>query len=365
MANFFDTLNSLGLFGGGQQQAAPNPYGLDPAILQQVQRQNQMDQSLRLLAMGQQMTPDQRNQMLANWTPGADQQRAMYNASQLQILKANQLKAADTLQRDKAAREQIAQALKAEPPGRKRDAAMFFLQAGDVGKAAEILFADPPETKYTVVDGKYYDPLHPELGARPVPGMEQGKAPDLPSGYRLSPDGASLEPIPGGPADPKRPLPPRSLRPTADQSNAALFYSRMIEADRIVQDPKIAAVATDAYERGKGGTPLIGNWLASPEYQQFDQAKRDFINAVLRKESGAAISPSEFDNAEKQYFPQWGDGPQVIAQKARNRKVAIDGMKRIAEPALGTYPEGEPAVPDGISVEEWNAMTPEERALWQ
>jgi len=36
----------------------------------------------------------------------------------------------------------------------------------------------------------------------------------------------------------------------------------------------------------------------------FEQAKKNFVNAVLRLESGAVISPSEFTNADKQYFPQ-------------------------------------------------------------
>ena len=43
------------------------------------------------------------------------------------------------------------------------------------------------------------------------------------------------------------------------------------------------------------------------------------MNAVLRQESGAAISPTEFDSAQKQYFPQSGDSQQVITQKAANR----------------------------------------------
>jgi hypothetical protein len=38
--------------------------------------------------------------------------------------------------------------------------------------------------------------------------------------------------------------------------------------------------------------------------QSQKQAEQNFINAILRKESGAAISPSEYKNAEKQYFPQ-------------------------------------------------------------
>jgi hypothetical protein len=39
---------------------------------------------------------------------------------------------------------------------------------------------------------------------------------------------------------------------------------------------------------------LAPNVLQSSEYQQYDQAKRDFLTAVLRKESGATILDSEF-----------------------------------------------------------------------
>jgi hypothetical protein len=51
------------------------------------------------------------------------------------------------------------------------------------------------------------------------------------------------------------------------------------------------------------------------------------VNAVLRRESGAVISPEEFANAERQYFPQIGDSRPVIEQKARNRRAAIEGMR--------------------------------------
>lgn len=71
----------------------------------------------------------------------------------------------------------------------------------------------------------------------------------------------------------------------------------------------------------------IGNHAISSEAQQLGQAKRDFINAVLRQESGAVISPEEFANAEQQYFPQPGDGPEVIAQKRANRENAIAGFR--------------------------------------
>ena len=71
----------------------------------------------------------------------------------------------------------------------------------------------------------------------------------------------------------------------------------------------------------------VGN---SPERQQSDAAQREFIAAVLRYDSGAAIPPSEFDSAAQIYYPQPGDGPDVIAQKARARARAIDGLRAAA-----------------------------------
>jgi hypothetical protein len=72
------------------------------------------------------------------------------------------------------------------------------------------------------------------------------------------------------------------------------------------------------------------NAWKSEETQTFDQAKRNFVNAVLRKESGAVISPEEFKNADLQYFPQPGDKPEVIKQKAENRRLALESIKQSA-----------------------------------
>lgn len=58
----------------------------------------------------------------------------------------------------------------------------------------------------------------------------------------------------------------------------------------------------------------------SPEQQQYIQAQRDFINAVLRRESGAVIAETEFANAQKQYFPVVGDSQAVIKQKRTARE---------------------------------------------
>lgn len=49
---------------------------------------------------------------------------------------------------------------------------------------------------------------------------------------------------------------------------------------------------------------ILPSFLQSAERQKFEQAKRNFVNSVLRNESGAVIAESEFKNADKQYFPQ-------------------------------------------------------------
>ncbi len=157
---------------------------------------------------------------------------------------------------------------------------------------------------------------------------------DIPSGYR-SAQGGNLEAIPGGPADPNKPVPARSLRPTTDQANAAGFYDRMKASNEVLSDPAVTQAAMSFGDNTMNKAPLgIGNYMTSPEFQKFDQASRDFVNAVLRKESGAAISESEFQNARVQYFPQPGDTPEKIAQKAKNREIVINAIHRTAGPAL-------------------------------
>ena len=98
-------------------------------------------------------------------------------------------------------------------------------------------------------------------------------------------------------------------------------YSQLaIDAARKVED--VPGVGTGAYA------------LLSPESKQAMQAQRNFINAVLRQESGAAIAPSEFTNAQKQYFPQPGDDKETLKQKSDNRKRAISNFKASAGPSV-------------------------------
>jgi hypothetical protein len=116
---------------------------------------------------------------------------------------------------------------------------------------------------------------------------------------------------------------------TEGQSKALLFGTRMQEAHKSLDALEKKGVLEPSAMRRYAGDGILGdiaNARQSPAEQQVEQAQRDFLNAVLRKESGAAIGKEEFTNARKQYFPQVGDSQEVRAQKARNRDLAINGM---------------------------------------
>jgi hypothetical protein len=134
---------------------------------------------------------------------------------------------------------------------------------------------------------------------------------------------------------------------TEFQGKNALYGSRAAMSDRTLNDleEKISLVGL-ATKESLQNTPLIGGALGaaankalSADQQKVEQAQRNFVNAVLRQESGAVISAQEFDNAKKQYFPQPGDSKEVIAQKKANRQMAISGFKRIAGPAWASVEE--------------------------
>jgi hypothetical protein len=113
---------------------------------------------------------------------------------------------------------------------------------------------------------------------------------------------------------------PEGKGPTESQSTARLYVERMAEAEPVFEDLTPPSYGSRAKEGLPGG---VGNVMLTPESRQWFQAERNFINAVLRKESGAVISDAEFDNARKQYIPQPGDDPQTKEQKRRNRQTAI------------------------------------------
>ena len=117
---------------------------------------------------------------------------------------------------------------------------------------------------------------------------------------------------------------PSQLKLTEGQGKATLFAGRMQAANAILE--RYEDQGTDIGQAILGSIPF-GKLGQSPEYKLYRQAKEDFINAILRQESGAAIGKDEFDRADEQYFPQPNDPPAVIDQKRRNRERAVELLK--------------------------------------
>jgi len=192
-------------------------------------------------------------------------------------------------------------------------------------------------------------------GAAPAvaPAMPGGGVP----GARLPAPGAG--PAAPGMAPPAAGAPGVPLRGkgtalTESQGNATAYGMRMKEANAILEPLENAGKTNTGLIKGAvsgavGLVPFIGDKLEdvsgsvfnalprvlgglSPEQQQVAQARINFITAILRKESGAAIGASEFATAEKNYFPKPGDDAATIAQKQAARKTAIKAMEIQAGP---------------------------------
>jgi hypothetical protein len=130
--------------------------------------------------------------------------------------------------------------------------------------------------------------------------------------------------VPGMTGAPNNPYLPAGQM-NESQSKDALYANRMLASEKVLRT--VEESGTSWVERAKGAiSDKTGYNLRGDDFQKFDQAKRDFINATLRRESGAVISPSEFDNADKQYFPVPGDTKELLAQKRANRAEAIRGI---------------------------------------
>jgi hypothetical protein len=141
---------------------------------------------------------------------------------------------------------------------------------------------------------------------------------------------------------------------TETQGNATAFGMRMKESNQLLNDLEKKGVKDTGVIRSTiggivGMTPFVGEKMQqgvqasmnvlpsalggpSSEQQQVDAARKNFVTAVLRKESGAAISPTEFYTESQKYFPQPGDSNETIAQKRHARETAIKAMEIQAGP---------------------------------
>jgi hypothetical protein len=149
---------------------------------------------------------------------------------------------------------------------------------------------------------------------------------------------------------------PKGKPPTESQSNAALFGRRLELAMKDLEQVKTNGYDASSVSAGLGRKLQKlpgGNLVTGDGAQRQRNAETNFLTAVLRKESGASISPTEFKSGEELYFDRTGDGQALKEQKARNRLQALEGLKAGAGTA---WEAAKPVdVPDDISDDELDA----------
>jgi hypothetical protein len=138
--------------------------------------------------------------------------------------------------------------------------------------------------------------------------------------------------------------------PNEAQGNAIAYGARMDAANRTLEGLEGKGVTSGGRIKGAisgtlealvpyqgeklaaGAENVLRPFLSSESQNNYEQAKENFITAVLRKESGASISPSEFAREERKYFPQVGDSDSTIKQKQEARRLAISAIRQVAGP---------------------------------
>lgn len=127
--------------------------------------------------------------------------------------------------------------------------------------------------------------------------------------------------------------------PTERQAKAAAFANRMSEAERILSgnanfDPTSVSYAIQRrlpeVARSSGAKTQLN-------------AEKLFLQGVLRLDTGATITPQEVDEYAPTYFPRENDPPELVAQKKRNRDIAVQttigeagrGYEEIVLPPIG------------------------------
>lgn len=116
--------------------------------------------------------------------------------------------------------------------------------------------------------------------------------------------------------------------PTVAQQTVAEYAARIEQAIPTLENltPKITGMNFLNFK----AQLALPSALQSTEMQQYMQAASNFINAKLRRESGAVISPSEFTEARSQYLPQPGDKEEVLKQKKANRDLVYASLRKAA-----------------------------------
>lgn len=209
--------------------------------------------------------------------------------------------------------------------------------------------ADKPQSLVNAGDGRVYDPNTEKWIMAPDSGQ-----PDVPDSFRvleMRAQAAGLQPgsaeyarfmVEGGRADGMAiDVDPAtgavSVRQGAGAGSSAKPFTEGQSKDNVYAtraqgaleklDP-VADALTDRTDRMAETLPLgLGRGVQSDDFQIAKNAGDEFLTAILRKDTGAAITAEEQAIYGSTYLPQPGDRPAVLEQKKVARLRALEALK--------------------------------------
>ena len=119
---------------------------------------------------------------------------------------------------------------------------------------------------------------------------------------------------------------------TESQGKDNVFSTRARGALEVLEPVADALVSRG--ERIAGAVPLgVGREFQSDDFQVAENAGNEFLQAILRKDTGAAITEQEQVLYGRTYLPQPGDGPAVLEAKRQARIRAINAIEAGMSPS--------------------------------
>lgn len=137
-------------------------------------------------------------------------------------------------------------------------------------------------------------------------------------------------------ADTKKAMAQKPL--TESQAKDYIFSGRLKLTENV-----IAKLEQDGFKPESIPQDIMMTWLPelakTEDQKRYIAARANWIAAMLRRESGAAIAESEYKGGFEQYFPLIGDSPQVVRDKRNLRRQVERDMRAIAtnQPVMSNY----------------------------
>jgi len=183
-------------------------------------------------------------------------------------------------------------------------------------------------------------PLEVELlRQRIIDAQKPEKAPAPPSGYRLTADG-NLEPIPGGPQDPKTLTAVTKPQLTArERADAIAAYTASQEIDRLIGQ------IGQRFMDGPGATTGVAgvkDYFPSRGNDQFDKsgnALRGYVGTALGFTGGQLNTATEAEQSVGPYLPKSADFDATVLDKISNLRNLAQRSRERSTAILGGIPD--------------------------